>query len=488
VKRTIFDFDEDGMVRFTHPTGETAMNHACPDYRATLRMSRRSLLKAGSAGIAGLTLPTLLRASEAAKAGPAAKAKHVIFLHQFGGPSHIDTFDMKPDAPDGIRGEFKPIASTQPGLTVCELLPEFSKVVGKFAQIRSVNHTMKNHNSATYYSLTGHAPPLDDIRLRDTPELYPAYGSTVAKLKPVEDPAVPTFVAYPHVLRDGSITPGQTASFLGKPYDPFFVGQDPNSPDFRLPELTLPSSLPLERLDDRRGLMRAIDAQGELLSWSDTARGIDAFYDRALTMLASPKVKQAFDLSKESPKLRDAYGRTTYGQGCLLARRLVEAGVRFVTVYYLNQIGGRGNDGWDTHGDNFNQLRKFLLPKTDMAVPTLIRDLEARGLLDETLVVWMGEFGRTPKIESSKQFGPDGRSHWPRCYTVLMAGGGITPGAIYGASDRIGAYPALDPVSPDDVAATMYWALGIDPATEFYDALHRPLPIAAGKPITQIFS
>ena len=191
-------------------------------------------------------------------------------------------------------------------------------------------------------------------------------------------------------------------------------------------------------------------------------------------MLGSPEVKRAFDLASEPDRLRDAYGRTAYGQSCLLARRLVEAGVRFVSVYYSASIGG-GNGGWDTHGDNFNQLKKRLLPITDMAVPTLIHDLRARGLLDETLVVWMGEFGRTPKVENTKQFGPDGRGHWPNCYTVLMAGGGTVPVRSTAASDRIGAYPALDPVSPDDIAATMFWALGIDPATEVTDPLGRPL-------------
>jgi len=461
------------------------MTFGCPEYRMTNRLSRRSLLKVGTAGVAGLSLPTILRAAESPSL--TARAKHVIFLHQFGGPSHIDTFDMKPDAPDGIRGEFKPIASHQPGLSVSEHLPKFSQILGKFAQVRSVHHRMKNHNSATYYSLTGHAPPLDDIRLRDTQELYPAYGSTVAKLKPVEDPAIPTFMAFPHILRDGSVTPGQTASFLGKPYDPFFVGQDPAAPDFRLPELSLPASLPLERLDDRRGLLQLIDNQGAMMEWSSTARGIDSFYERALTMLASPKVKNAFDLSQEPNTLRDAYGRTTYGQSCLLARRLIETGVRFVTVYYSNTIGGRGKGGWDTHGDNFNQLKNGLLPITDLTVPTLINDLQSRGLLDETLVVWMGEFGRSPKITNTTKFGANGRDHWPQCYTVLFAGGGITPGAVYGSSDRIGAYPASDPVSPDDIAATMFWALGIDPATEFYDALRRPLPIAAGRPITSLF-
>jgi hypothetical protein len=456
------------------------------------RLSRRSLLKAGSAGLMGLNLPALLRAAETSTsaAGPRrqalGRAKHVIFLHQYGGPSHIDTFDMKPDAPDGIRGEFSPIATTQPGLVVSEHLPRFAKVVGKFAQIRSVNHRMKNHNSAGYYSLTGHAPPIDDQRLRDTQELYPAYGSTISRFKPAEDPAIPSFVSYPFVIRDGSVTPGQTASFLGKAADPFFISQDPASPSFRLPELSLPESLPLGRLDDRRNLLRMIDEQGDLLGWSGTAQGIDSFYDRALTMLASPKVRNAFDLTQEPAKIRDDYGRSTYGQSCLLARRLIEAGVRCVTVY--NSPGINGTHGWDTHGNNFKRLKEQLLPYTDQSVPTLIEDLDGRGLLDETLVVWMGEFGRTPRVESTAKFGPDGRGHWPNCYTVLMAGGGINPGAIHGASDRIGAYPAIDPASPDDVAATLFWALGIDPATEFHDTLKRPLPIAAGKPITRIFS
>jgi hypothetical protein len=463
------------------------MSRECHEFHESRRVSRRSLLRAGTAGIAGLSLPIWLRAGESPGPGLRARARHILFLHQFGGPSHIDTFDMKPDAPDGIRGEFKPIATGQPGLTVAEHLPRFATVIDRFAQVRSVHHTMRNHNSATYYSLTGHAPPLDDIRLRDTQELYPAYGSTVARLAPGDDPAIPSFAAFPHVLRDGSVTPGQHASFLGKAYDPFFIGQDPSRPDFRLPELTLPARMSVSRLDDRRGLQKLIDAQTDLMSWSETAQGIDAFYSRALTMLASPRVKDAFDLTREPQKLRDDYGRTTYGQSCLLARRLIEAGVRFVSVYYSSTIGGKGNGGWDTHGDNFNQLKQRLLPTTDRTVPTLILDLAARGLLDETLVVWMGEFGRTPKVMNTKLFGPDGRDHWPYCYTVLFAGGGAIPGAVHGSSDRLGAYPATDPVTPDDVAATMFWALGIDPATEVRDTLGRPLPIAAGKPITGIF-
>ncbi len=460
------------------------MAKSCAEYQSARRFSRRRLLSGGSAGILGLSLPSLLRA--AASGGLRARAKHVILLHQFGGPSHVDTFDMKPDAPSGIRGEFKPIATNQPGLQVTEHLPRFATVIDRFAQVRSVNHRMRSHNAATYYSLTGHAPPLDDIRLRDTQELYPAYGSTVAKLRPADDPAVPAFVSYPHVLRDGSVTPGQHASFLGKAYDPFFISQDPSRADFKLPELSLPSTMTLDRLDDRRALQRMIDQQTDLSSWSATAQGIDAFYSRALTMLGTPQVRRAFDLSEEPARLRDSYGRTTYGQSCLLARRLVEAGVRFVSVYFSRSIGG-GNGGWDTHGDNFNQLKNRLLPITDQSVPTLIQDLKSRGLMDETLVVWMGEFGRSPKVQNTPKFGPDGRDHWPNCYTVLFAGGGIIPGAIHGSSDRLGAYPATDPASPDDIAATMFWALGIDPATQVVDTLGRPLPIAAGKPITRLF-
>ncbi len=459
------------------------MTQACPNL---LTLTRRSLLKVGAAGFAGLNLPALLRAAEASDLQQ--RAKHVIFLHQWGGPSHLDTFDMKPEAPSATRSEFKAVQSSDPSLRLTEHLPRFAKVLGKFAQIRSVHHRMGNHASAGYYSLTGHAPPTDDQRLRDTLELYPGYGSVAAKFRPSDDPAIPSYASYPYRIADGSVVPGQGASFIGKAYDPFFVNKNPNAADFRLPELSLPASMPIDRLDDRRGLLARIDAQNASLRQTAIARGIDTFYDRALTMLASPRVKAAFDLSKEPASVRDAYGRTPYGQGCLLARRLVEAGTRFVTVYFSETIGmGVGSGGWDTHGNNFNDLKGRLLPITDHAVPTLVEDLESRGLLDETLIVWMGEFGRSPKIGLSANATTPGRDHWPKCYTVLMAGGGIRGGAVHGSSDRMGAYPATDPVQPDDVAATIFHALGIDPATEVIDTLGRPLPIAAGSAITGIF-
>src|SRR5262249_19573766 len=257
------------------------------------------------------------------------------------------TFDMKPAAADGIRGEYRPVATRAPGIQVCERLPRLAQLADKFALVRSVNHNMRNHNGATYYSLTGHAPPIDDIRLRDTLELFPAYGSVVDKLAPASG-GMPTFVSYPHVLRDGSITPGQHASFLGKANNPLLILQDPNSPDFRLPELSLPENLSLRRLENRRQVQRLIDQQTELMDISPTAQGIERFYEKAVTMLTSPRVRQAFDLSAEPEQLRDRYGRTTYGQGCLLARRLVEAGARFVNVYFANNIGGRMlSGGWD---------------------------------------------------------------------------------------------------------------------------------------------
>ncbi|MBL8852269.1 MAG: DUF1501 domain-containing protein, partial [Planctomycetaceae bacterium] len=404
------------------------------------------------------------------------------------GPSHLDTFDLKPNAPDGIRSKFGSISSSVPGLPVCEHLPECAKIMDKVTLIHSVYHTMKNHNPASYYALTGHAPPLDDIRLRETLELFPAYGSVVDRFAP-NDGHVPSFVAYPCVMRDGAITPGQHASFLGKAHDPLLVTSDPNDPQFSLPELSLPARLSPERLQDRRALQSLIQQQTNLLDYSAEARGIDDYYTRALAMLNSTAVRDAFDLSREDPATRDRYGRTTYGQSCLLARRLVEAGVKFINVYFDPGIGGQRTDsgGWDTHGFNNTRMFPILearhLPITEQTLPTLLNDLDERGLLDETLVVWMGEFGRSPKLNANIS-----RDHWPFCYTVLLAGGGVQRGARYGASDAQGAYPARDPVRPDDLAATMFSLLGIDPHTEFRDILGRPFPVAAGEVVEGVLA
>lgn len=451
-----------------------------------LRCTRRHLLQVGSlaglfgAGQAANFLARRAAAAEVSKSLPV-RAKRVILLHQWGGPSHHDTFDMKPHAPEEIRGKWKPIASSAPGIEVCEQLPRMAQVMDKVAVVRSVYHTMRNHSPAGYYSLTGSKPPLDDQRLRDTPDLYPAYGSIVDHLAPADN-GMPTFVSYPHVIRDGSIVPGQRASFLGKTHDPLFIGNDPNAEDFRLPELSLPEGVSLDRLENRREIQQLIDRQMELLEYSATARGIDSAFEKALSMLSSTKVQEAFDLSAEPDDVRERYGRTTYGQGCLLARRLVEAGARFVTVYFSRSIGG-AKGGWDTHEKNYETLESHLLPTTDQSVPTLLTDLDERGLLDDTLVVWMGEFGRTPKVNSKA-----GRDHWPQCYSLFLAGGGVKRGFVHGASDKNGAYPDRDPVKPDDIAATIYYLMGIDPETEVYDPLDRPLPISAGRPIGELLA
>ena len=460
------------------------MMRGCREFN-DLRLHRRHLLKIGAFGLAGAVLPGAVRANP-----PRGRARSVIFLYQFGGPSHHDTFDMKPDAPDNIRGEFHPIATNVTGVRICEHLPQMARQMHRVALVRSVNHRMRNHNSASNQALTGVAPPLDDIRLRDTLDLYPAYGSTVARLRPAEA-SMPSFVAYPHVLRDGSITPGQHASFLGKTYDPLFFREDPNSADFRLPELTLPATISLDRLEDRRSLLRLLDEQTETRETSIVARGLEQYYDRAFGMLASARLRRAFNLGEESTRLRERYGRNTYGQSCLLARRLVEAGVRFVSVYFSQSIGngGRGgNGGWDTHNNNFGDLRDRLLPITDRSLPTLLEDLADHGLLHQTLVVWMGEFGRTPTIGANPRFARDGRDHWPQCYTVLLAGGGTKGGYVHGGSDRLGAYPTGNPVRPDDIAATMFAALGLDPATEVRDPLGRPLPISKGEAVGELFA
>jgi hypothetical protein len=462
---------------------------ACSDFLTTRLLSRRTILRAGGMGLFGMTLPKLLLAEEISKNQKlVAKAKSVIFLFQWGGPSHLETFDMKPDAPSGIRGFHKPMSSNADGIQVNSLLPKTAQIMDKVTLIRSVHHTMKNHNSAGYYALSGHAPPSDDQRLKDTPDLFPAYTSVIDQLSPSSG-EVPTSVHLPYVVSDGTQTPGQFASFLGKPHDPFLVTQDPNERSFTLPELSLPEGVTYERLASRREMQKLVDSQSKLLEFSAAAQGLDGYYEKALAMLHSTQLREAFDLSKEPDKVRDAYGRTTYGQSCLLARRMVEAGVKFVTVTFSDNIGGQSTSagGWDTHG--FNDTRMFPiieqrhLPITEQTLPTLLIDLDERGLLDETLVIWVGEFGRTPKVNKNLS-----RDHWPFCYTALLAGGGTKKGFVYGASDKHGENPADKPVTPDDLAATVYQALGIDPHTELHDAANRPVPLSYGEPIAGVMA
>jgi hypothetical protein len=431
-------------------------------------------LQVGGLGLGGLTLSQFLRAEATSKsASHKSTARSIILLFQFGGPSHIDTFDPKPQAPREIRGEFATIPTCVPGIQVTEHLPLLARCADKFALVRSVQHNRANHNSGAYYSLTGRQPLIDIVTANASAVDFPHPGSIVSSLEK-KKLAVPAFVALPTMIADGPFrTPGEFAGFLGKMHDPLWVLRDPNSRGFNVDELSLPPGVDGRRIENRQEVLRDLYAHSRLADHLSAVHGMTEYQSRAVNLLTSPTTRKAFALHEESPKLRDRYGRHTYGQSVLLARRLVEAGVRFITVYYSPGIGG-----WDTHKDNFSILKGSRLPHTDRAVSALIEDLSDRGLLQETLVYWTGDFGRTPKVNKDA-----GRDHWPPCQTVLMAGGGIRGGQVYGCSDPSGAFPKDHPLRPDDITATVFHSLGLDPETTIYDQLGRPMPISLGKPI-----
>jgi len=468
---------------------------------APATFNRRELLRVGSLSAAGLSLPSLLAADAAAvSANRRVKAaKNCIVLFLEGGPSHVDLWDMKPDAPANVRGEFRPIQTTIPGVPVCEHLPLLARRLHHVALIRSVHHKVVDHNAGAYYALTGRSPVRSgSLIVQPDPDNFPPLGAVLAKLRPT-DKSLPPFVHMPDVMfNNGHDLPGEFAGFLGAAYDPLVAG-DPSAADYNVPGLELPGSVPPARLDTRLKLLARL-GNNSLGDHASAAR-MAKFREKAFDLLTSSQARRALDLSKEPQKIRERYGlpdRTDrsvearkfgglphLGQCMLLARRLVAAGVRLVTVC----SGRRIDQAWDTHRDHFPLLKKSLLPYLDRALSALLEDLQERGMLEETLVVVMGEFGRTPRlgqVTSSAGAAKGGRDHWPHCYTVLLAGGGIRGGSVHGASDRIAAYPARDPVTPEDVAATIYRALGIDPATRIYDRLNRPHSVAEGTPIDAV--
>ncbi|HEV7224510.1 MAG TPA: DUF1501 domain-containing protein [Pirellulales bacterium] len=441
------------------------------------RFTRRKLLQFGGAGCLGVSLPRLFEAraaQAAASSAPSpARIRSCILLFYYGGPSHLDTYDLKPEAPAEVRGSFKGISSSVPGLTVCEHLPQTARVMHKLAVVRSFHHPMRNHNSAAVEALCGRTPVKGDLELlaNDPTVDFPCYGAALSRLTN-RDREIPAHVALPHVMYNVVMLPGQTAGFLGAAHNPFQVTQDPSAAGFRVGELQLPADLSAARLEDRQKLLSSIAATK---ADSDlAAKPMNVYQERAFNLLRSEEVRRGFDLNAESPAVRDRYGRHKLGQSLLLARRLVEAGVQFVNVNDKISNGQLAN--WDSHQDNFPRLKDDLLPPADQAFSALIEDLDARGLLDTTLVVGLAEFGRTPRINPG-----GGRDHWPDCYSILLAGGGFSGGAVYGASDKLGAYPAADPVTPGDLAATIFAAFGIDPATEVRDALGRPYRVAEGR-------
>lgn len=438
---------------------------------------RRAFLTVGGLGLVGLTQADALRAA-AENTGPRATAKSVILLFQFGGPSHLDTFDPKPDAPAEIRGEYASIDTNVTAIRVTEHLPQLAKIADRYSLVRSVHHKSSSHNPGAYYSLSGREPLINVVTLNAAATDFPHPGSVVDYLDRTPS-EVPRFVSLPTMIADGPFrTPGEFAGFLGKKHDPLWVLKDPNSAEFNVDELTLPSEIDVRRLDDRRESLAALNNLSELADRAASVKGMSEYQARALALLTSEKTRRAFQLQSEPETVRDRYGRHTYGQSVLLARRLVEAGVKFVTVYF-----SRGIRGWDTHDNNFSTLKADHLPKTDQTLSVLLLDLEARGLLNETLVYWTGDFGRTPKINDKA-----GRDHWPPCQTVLLAGGGIRGGRVYGSSDKTGSYPHDNPCRPDDITATVFRAMGFDPGTHVHDQLNRPHPISAGRPIEALFT
>ncbi len=437
-----------------------------------------SALLASSVGIGVFPVEVFAKAQPA----PRKPIGSCILVMYYGGPSHLDTWDMKPQAPAEVRGEFKPISTSVPGRFVCEHLPKTARIVDRLAVVRSMHHPMSNHNSAMYEALIGRLPVGGDVDVLGANRMtdFPNHGAVLSyltgqgALRRTKSPLVN--VALPHVMHNVVPLAGQNAGFLGAKYDPFQVGRDPNEADFQLDEFRLKGNMPPERRQSRQELLLRLD---RLPRNRFGTPDLDANRRRALELIGQVGVQQAFAIGREPAKVRDRYGRNRLGQSMLLARRLVEAGVRFVNVNDKIYNGQLAN--WDCHLDNFPRHRE-LLPPADQAFSALITDLETRGLLETTLVIAMGEFGRTPKVNRSA-----GRDHWPDCYSVVFAGGGVAGGAAYGTSDRIGAYPASNPVTPGDLAATIFWRFGLNHRHEIRDVLDRPFPLADGEPIKSLF-
>jgi hypothetical protein len=422
--------------------------------------SRRQILQAGAIGYLGLSLPRLLRADTSGTAS--ADSCILIFLN--GGPSHLDMWDMKPEAPPEVRGEFKPIPTTVPGIQLSEHLPRMARQMHRSTLIRSAHHSVNNaHAAAVYCALTGHDRGDATIAIGAGPNDNPAIGSVVGQERPPRSLVVP-YVSMPYITKEGAGGPPQPGFFgglLGRTRDPLWVLKDPNAPGFDVPELSVAADVPLSRIDTRRDLLRRVGRDGG---------DLDAIQQKAFDLLTAPATQKAFRLDTESQRIRDAYGRNIYGQSVLLARRLIEAGTRVACISWAPDA----NATWDTHGNNFVSLKTRLLPQLDAAVSSLIEDLVVRGLFERTLVVVMGEFGRSPKVNAAA-----GRDHWNYCYGLMLAGGGIRGGHVFGASDKIGGRPSSNPVTPADIVATIYHCLGVSKDLELNDSQHRPIQLVA---------
>lgn len=457
---------------------------------AEQRESRRSFLLAGSLGLFGLSLPQLIAARAAAAQRAFGRARSCILLFMWGGPAHQDTWDLKPDAPAEIRGEFSPISTNVPGLQICEHFPQLARRCDKLALVRSVTHNNADHTPSTHFLLTGQPPPAS----KDRRAQWPSLGAVLAKLDRGRS-ALPPFVSMrPKV--EGDVprfveeSQGQFAGWLGAAYDPLTIDDNPHDADYRVAELSLQEGLDPARLHARLALRAGLNQR--LPSAAAEVAAQEHNLQRAYDLLTSAQNERgAFDLSREPPHVRERYGLNPHGQSVLQARRLVERGVPLVTVFWPNDGIKNVSVYWDTHSRNFIDLKQRLMPVADQAFSALLDDLSERGLLDETLVVWTGEFGRTPRVgqrNSDAGAGRDGRDHWPGCFTSVLAGGGIAGGAVYGKSDKHAAYPAADPVAPADLVATIYHLLGVPENQTLPDAAGRPIFIRPGRVLPAILA
>lgn len=452
--------------------------------------SRRSLLQVGALGLTGGTLAASLRADDASPSAPLRpRAKACLLIYLDGGPSHIDLLDLKPQAPSEIRGPYRPIATTVPGVTIGELLPRLAQQAHRFAQIRSVRHEETVHDPAVYQMLTGYKHLSSAGGLKVEPTDHPHVSSAVL-LGDHSPAAMPKAIQLPEIMKmEARVLPGQNGGILGPAADPFLIEMSMDGL-VRKPQFHRTDDVSITRLESRSALLREFNH--DLSRWQQLADSrLDQYQQQALAILESSAVQTAFDLEDESPKTHDAYGRHRHGQSVLLARRLIEAGSKFVTVYWGHEdqdwADGRGprpaNNPWDTHRNHFPLLRESLAPRADQTLSALLEDMAQRGLLDDTLVVWMGDFGRTPRI--SRPWAS--RDHWPHANTVLLAGAGVRGGMIFGATDRHAAQVISDPVSPADLTATMLAAIGIAPAQNVPTLNAEPHRLSEGRPLWNLF-
>ncbi len=444
-------------------------------------ISRRDFLTVGALGALSLS-GRVAAAVPGNPLGGFGRAKRCLLLFLTGGPPQHDTWDMKPQAPAEIRGELQPIATNVPGMQICELFPRLAKLADKYCIVRSVTHGDTVHTSAGYTMLTGVIHPKANspsaTSIQRTPDDFPHLGAVLTKHRNARE-LVPTAVSLPEYIRDAGVNdfPGQDAGFLGKAYSPLLVEADQDQ-QIRPPALILPPDITAQRLEERNFLRTRLSATlASAESKTPASQDMEVWQSRALTLLQAPHFRAAFEVDREPEALRQSYGQHLFGKGCLLARRLLEAGVSLVTVYWHYE-GPEDSPVWDSHWNNFKHLRERLMPPTDQAFAALLTDLEQRGLLADTLVVCLGEFGRTPRINKMA-----GRDHWPHVQSIVLAGAGMAGGTTFGSSDSQGAYPRDNPVTPADLAATILHLVGVPPELAFQDRLGRPLSAYHGTPV-----